>query len=72
MNLVFGEIVGLFPGGGLLTGKVRIGGVLKKVSLDLLTDPEPGDKVLLCEGIALGKVDQSIPTEAVYVSGHTR
>ena len=72
MNLVYGEIVELCPEDTLLMGKVRVGEALKKVSLDLLTDPEPGDKVLLCEGIALGKVDQSIPTEAVYVSGHTR
>lgn len=72
MNLVYGEILELFPEGELLMGKVCIGGALKKVSLDLLTDPTPGDTVLMCEGIALGKVERSTPTEAIYVSGHTR
>ena len=72
MNLVYGEIVELCPEDTLLMGKVRVGEALKKVSLDLLTDPAPGDTVLLCEGVALSKVDPSIPTEAVYVSGHTR
>lgn len=72
MNLVYGEIIELFPEGGLLMGKICIGGALKKVSLDLLTDPAPGDRVLMCEGIALNKAEQSIPMETVYVSGHTR
>ena len=72
MNLVYGEILELFPEGELLMGKVRIGGALKKVSLDLLTDPFPGDTVLMCEGIALTKVERSTPTKTNYVSGHSR
>jgi hydrogenase maturation factor len=72
MNLVYGEIVGIFFEGECLMGKIRMGGALKKVSLDLLTDPAVGDTVLLCEGVALGKVEQPISTEAVYVPGHTR
>ncbi len=72
MNLVYGEILELFPEGELLMGKVRIGGALKKVSLDLLIAPSPGDTVLMCEGIALSKVEQSISMETAHVSGHTR
>ena len=68
MNLVFGEIVALSAPD--LRGKVRIGGAIKEVSLDLLTAPQTGDKVLLCEGIALAKVDQ--PEEQTHVPGHTR
>ena len=72
MNLVYGEIVELCPEGEWVMGKVRIGGALKKVSLDLLTDPAPGDTVLMCEGVALSKVERSTPTEANHVPGHTR
>jgi hydrogenase maturation factor len=72
MNLVYGEILELLPEGELLMGKVRVGRALKTVALDLLKDPIPGDTVLMCEGVALGKVERSTPTEAVYVPGHTR
>jgi hydrogenase maturation factor len=72
MNLVYGEIIELFGEDGSRMGKVRIHGVLKKVSLDLLTAPSVGDTVLLCEGVALNKVDKSTPREAMYVSGHSR
>jgi hydrogenase maturation factor len=72
MNLVYGEILELCPEGESLMGKVRMGGALKKVSLDLLTDPAPGDIVLMCAGVALGKVKQPTQTEADYVPGHTR
>jgi len=72
MNLVYGDIVALLPGRNELRGKVRVGGVLQEVSLDLLTDPAPGDKVLVCEGIALGKVKPSSHEEVVHVPGHSR
>ena len=61
MNLVYGEIAEILPERGPRLGKVRFGGATKLISLDLLTDPTPGDKVLVCEGIALGKVDDSSP-----------
>ena len=35
-----------------------------------LTGPAVGDTVLLCEGVALSKVEKL--TEEVYVPGHTR
>ncbi len=68
MNLVYCTIVGLLFDGPELRGKVRIGGAYKEISLDLLTDPQTGDKVLVCEGVALAKVDE----EQSHVSGHTR
>jgi hydrogenase maturation factor len=72
MNLVYGEIVALRATKTDLRGKVRIGGALKEVSLDLLTAPQTGDKVLLCEGIALAKVDPPHTEEQNHVPGHTR
>jgi hydrogenase maturation factor len=72
MNLIYAEIVAVFFGPDPRLGKIRVGGALKIVSLDLLTDPAPGDRVLLCEGLAIGRVDGPTPKEAAYVSGDTR
>jgi hydrogenase maturation factor len=70
VNLLYGKIVDLACEDGSLRGRVRVGGALKKITLDLLTDPLPGDTVLVCEGIALGKVDPS--KENPHVSRHSR
>ncbi|MEI9999356.1 MAG: HypC/HybG/HupF family hydrogenase formation chaperone [Verrucomicrobiota bacterium] len=57
MNLVFGEITEILNRDGQRLGKVRVRGAARLVSLDLLADAAPGDKVVVCEGIAIGKVD---------------
>ena len=72
MNLMYGEIIDVFSGPEPRLGKVRIRGVIKTISLDLLTNPVPGDKVLVCDGVAIGKVEGPITKEADYVSGHPR
>jgi hydrogenase maturation factor len=72
MNLIYGEIVDVPAGPGPRLGKIRVGGAVRIISLDLLTDPAPGDKVLTCEGAALGKVEGPVATETAYVPGHTR
>jgi len=45
-------------------GRVRVGGALKKVPLDLLTDAECGDTVLLCDGAAISKVEEMTKSES--------
>jgi hydrogenase maturation factor len=72
MNLIYGEIVDVLPGPEPRLGKIRVSGAIKIISLGLLTDPAPGDRVLICEGVAIGKVDASVPKENAYVPGHTR
>ncbi len=37
-------------------GKIRVAGALKKVPLELLTDVEPGDTILVCDGVGISKV----------------
>jgi hydrogenase maturation factor len=61
VNLIYGKIAEILPERGQRLGKVRVGGATKIISLDLLTDPEPGDKILVCKGIALSKVDDPDP-----------
>lgn len=59
MNLLYGQITEVRLEDGRRVGKVRVGGAAKIIALDLLTDPAPGDKVLLCEGVALAKVEEN-------------
>jgi hydrogenase maturation factor len=72
MNLIYGKIVDVFSGAEPCLGKIRVGGAVRTISLDLLTNPAPGDTVLVCEGVAIAKVDGPISMEDSYVSGHTR
>lgn len=68
MNLVYGEIVDVFTEEGVRMGKIRTGGAMKRAALELITDARPGDVVLLCDGVALSKVQE----EATHVSGNSR
>jgi hydrogenase maturation factor len=60
VNLVYGVVAEVRTERGQRLGKVRVGGAAKIISLDLLTDPAPGDKVLVCEGVALAKVEEPV------------
>ena len=55
MNLLYGEIVEILAEDGMRFGKIRVGGALKKISLELLGEPQIGDRVLICDGIAISK-----------------
>ena len=44
---------------------------MKKVCLDLLTEVRRGDMVLVCDGVALCKVDEGSKVEENDVSGNT-
>jgi hydrogenase maturation factor len=60
VNLVNGVIAEIRYENGQRVGKVRVGGAIKSISLDLLADPALGDKVLVCEGVALAKVEDPV------------
>ena len=71
MKLVFGEVVKVFDEFGIRMGKIRVRGAIKEAALDLLGGIEPGDIVLLCDGIAVSKV-QTEKTEKNCVLGNSR
>ena len=71
MNLLYGEIVSVSLEDDMRVGKVRVHGAVRNVLLDLITVPEIGDCVLLCDGVAIAKVDNKRKTENIYVSGHS-
>jgi hydrogenase maturation factor len=70
MNLLYGEIVEMFSEDEMFAGKIRVGGAIKKVSLDLLVEPEIGDWILICDGVAISKVEGQSTMEINYVSGN--
>jgi hydrogenase maturation factor len=59
MNLVYGEVLDLEIEEGMKIGSVRVLGVLKKVPLHLVPEARRGDKVLICDGLAIGKVEET-------------
>ena len=62
MNLLYGQIVEIASEDGMRVGKIRVAGAFKKVSLELLTEAEIGDRVLVCDGIALSKDEPVSPS----------
>jgi hydrogenase maturation factor len=60
MNLVYGELVEILEEDRMRVAKIRIGGVLKKIPLALLTDAKAGDRVLICDGVAISKVEKHV------------
>ena len=71
MKLVFGQVVKVFDEFGIRMGKIRVRGAIKEAALDLLVEVEPGDIVLLCDGIAVSKL-QTEKTEINCVLGNSR
>lgn len=66
MNLLYGQIVEIASEDGMRVGKIRVAGAFKKVSLELLGETQIGDRVLVCDGIALSKEE---PLEPPPLSG---
>jgi hydrogenase maturation factor len=71
MNLVYGEIVAVSREGEIRMGKIRVGGAMKTVLLDLVTGAEIGTRFFCCDGVAIAKVDTKRKMENNYVSGHS-
>jgi hydrogenase maturation factor len=61
MNLLYGQIVEIASEDGMRVGKIRVAGAFKKVSLELLGEAQIGDRVLVCDGIAISKQEPVEP-----------
>jgi hydrogenase maturation factor len=72
MNLHYAHVIEVVAGEGMREGRVRVGGAIKRVSLELLPDARSGDRVLLCDGVAISRVDKEPNEEEKHVSGNTR
>ena len=62
MNLLYTEIIDVEVEDGMRFGNVSVSGAMKKVLLDLVQDVTKGDKVLLCDGVAISKSNDSQTT----------
>jgi hydrogenase maturation factor len=69
MNLIYGEVVSLNERDPMKMARIKIAGAIKEVSIGLLTDIRIGDRVLLCDGVAIARVDEQTSD---YVSGDSR
>jgi hydrogenase maturation factor len=72
MNLLYGKLIEITSENGILFGKIAVGGARKKIPLDLLTDVACGDKILVCDGVAISKVAQPPNEETKHVPGDSR
>jgi len=59
MNLLYGHIVEIASEDGMRVGRIRVAGAFKKISLELLGEAQIGDRVLVCDGIAISQ-DQPV------------
>jgi hydrogenase maturation factor len=72
MNLLYGQIVEIVSEDGMRVGKIRVAGAFKKISLELIGESQIGDRVLVCDGIAISKDGVSKNLEINYVSSNPR
>jgi hydrogenase maturation factor len=71
MNLLYGRIIEFSYEDDMRIGRILVGGAIKKVSLELLAEPRIGDRVLVCDGIAISRDETLKIAEANYVSGNS-
>lgn len=70
MNLLYGEVLKVFDIGGSPSAQMRVGRVLKNISLAVVADAVPGDTVLVCDGLAIGMVQNE--RKDIHVPGNSR
>lgn len=70
MNLHYARIVEIFHEDGVLAGKIPVRGAIQKASLNLLVEPQIGDRVLICDEFAINKIEDQKTAEIHHVSGN--
>jgi hydrogenase maturation factor len=58
VNLIYGEVVDLNEREPMKLARIKVAGAIKEVSIGLLTGVQIGDSVLLCDGVAIARVDE--------------
>ena len=76
MNIVYAEVLSVSSEHGTRLGKVRVRGAISTVQLDLVPEAQPGDTVLVCDGVAIGRVSERRESSVILrgnnVSGCSR
>jgi len=68
MNLVYGTVIEICDDTEMRSARVRVAGAVRKVPIDLVADAQTGDELLICDGVAIGK----LKAEEYHVSGNPR
>ena len=58
MNLIYAQVLAVQEERGALMGRVRVCGALSTVPFGLVPEAQPGDTVLVCDGVAIGLVSE--------------
>lgn len=72
MNLIYADVMDISDELGGKMARVRVGGAMRKVAVELISDVQPGDRVLVCDGIAIAKADPRFSNQEQYVFGNSR
>jgi hydrogenase maturation factor len=73
MNLLYARIIAVEIEDGMRFGNISVSGAMKKIPLDLVQDVMKGDKVLLCDGVAIAKAnDSQMAHHGNHVLGNSR
>ena len=68
MNLLYGQIVEIASEDGMRVGKIQVARAFKKISLVLIGEAQIGDRVLVCDGIAISKEEPIEPLSEQLLS----
>ena len=52
-----GQVVSVEENGGMRTGRIQFGGIVRQASLDFVPEAEVGDYVMVHVGYAISRVD---------------
>ncbi|MHC4959262.1 MAG: HypC/HybG/HupF family hydrogenase formation chaperone [Planctomycetota bacterium] len=58
MHLITAELVTIERGAGPRTGRMRVGGAISRVCLELVPAARPGDSLLVHAGVALTRIEE--------------
>jgi hydrogenase maturation factor len=64
MNLLYGRLIEISEENGIRMGKVLVGRACKKVPLELLTGVSCGDRLLICDGLAISTVKEDVSRDS--------
>jgi hydrogenase maturation factor len=56
MNLFYADIMRVFIEDNQRMGKIKVNGVLKNIPLMLVPDANDGDRILVCDHVAVSKM----------------
>ncbi|MCO5045641.1 MAG: HypC/HybG/HupF family hydrogenase formation chaperone [Verrucomicrobia bacterium] len=60
MNLLYGTITEIFEENDMRMARIRVAGAQTVVALDLVPDASVGERILVCNGVAIERVKEAL------------